>query len=383
MKIFLPIGSFYPAQIGGPDNIMYWHAKALVKRGHEVWVATTDDGIGSDVATDKWLNTDYGKVIYVKTAIHYAPVKLFLASLKPLLSCEVIHLSAMYYPISWLLAPLAILLGKKIVWTPHGELDPDAMIYSKGRKQIVLKLIRWMSKRVVFHSTCDAETDYVRNQFGSDVRIIQMPYFMELTDTLHRTPENYWLYVGRIHPKKAIERLIEALPLVTTKKRLKIIGDHNNDYGNELVVLAKQLGCSDQVDFLGHKRGAEKYQLMANAYCMVMPSHTENFGIVVTEALTQGTPVIASLGTPWKILNDRQAGFWSSNEVKPLAETLNKMANLNDDTYAMYRANAAKLVEEFDIEKNIYKWEAIYQQLIRKQPLVDVQLKPSPVSELP
>lgn len=367
MKIFLPIGSFYPAQIGGPDNIMYWHAKALVQRGHQVWVATTNDGIGPEVVKDRWITADCGRVIYVKTAIHYAPLKLLLASLKPLVQCDVVHLSAIFYPISWLLAPLALVLGKKVVWTPHGELDPDVLIYSTARKKVILGLIRRISRRVLFHSTCDAETDYVKNQFGPAARIIQLPYFMELTAKLPRTPGDFWLYVGRIHPKKAIERLIEALPLVRTKKRLKIIGDYDNEYGQQLVELTTRLGCRDQVDFLGHKRGTEKYQFMADAYAMIMPSHTENFGIVVTEALTQGTPVIASLGTPWRILGERRAGFWSSNEVPKLAETLNQMADLDADNYIQYQTNALRLVDEYDITQNIYRWESVYESLLRGQ----------------
>jgi glycosyltransferase involved in cell wall biosynthesis len=364
MKIFFPNGSFYPAQIGGPDNIMYWHAKALVRSGHQVWVSTTDDGIGPEIKKDTWLTTDFGRVIYVKTAIHYAPLKLLIASLLPLWKCDILHVSMVFYPTSWLLAPLALLLGKKVVWTIHGELDPDALIYSTGRKKVVLNIVRRLAKRVLFHTTCDAETQYAKNQFGADIRIVQVPYFMELPPKLHRTPENYWLYVGRIHPKKAIERLIEALPLLRSRKRMKIIGDYENEYGQQLIELATRIGCRDQIDFLGHKRGEEKYQLLANAYCMVMPSHTENFGIVVTEALTQGTPVIASTGTPWKVLSDRKAGFWSSNEVEPLAETLNQMADLDAETYEQYRANAAKLVEEYDITKNSRKWELIYQKLL-------------------
>lgn len=371
MKIFFPIGSFYPAQIGGPDNTTYWHAKALVKRGYEVWVATTNDGIGPEVVTDRWLNTDYGRVIYVKTAIHYAPLKLLLTSLKPLWHCDIVHLSNLFFPISWLMALLAVLLDKKIVWTPHGELDPQALIYSKSRKRIVLRLIGLLRKRVVFQATCDAEATYIRSQFGPDVSIVQLPCFVELTAKLDRIPGDYWLYVGRIHPKKAIERLIEALPLVRSKKRLKIIGDPHNEYGHQLVDLIARLGLGGQVDFLGHKRGVEKYQLMADAYCLVMPSHTENFGIVVTEALTQGTPVIASLGTPWQILSDRQAGFWSSNEVAALAQTLNRMADLEPDAYEAYRANAVRLVTEFDVERNIHKWETVYQQLLGRRVSVD------------
>lgn len=364
MRIFFPIGSFYPAQIGGPDNIMYWHAKALHQRGHEVWVATTNDGINSETPLNRWLETDYGRVFYAKTAIHYAPLRLLLASLRPLFRCEIIHLSAIFYPISWLLAPLAVLLGKKIVWTSHGEFDPEALIYSNSRKEKVLKWVRLFHKKVLFHATCDAETLYTKKQMGDDTPIIQVPYFMELPEKCIRHPENYFLYVGRIHPKKAIERLIEAVAIAKYPKPVKIIGDYNNEYGQELIQLATGLGVSKQVEFLGHKRGIEKYQLMANAYCMVMPSHTENFGIVVTEALTQGTPVIASLGTPWAVLTERKAGIWSSNEAKALANALDQMALLSDADYEKYRCNAEKLVhEDFDIAPNISRWEAIYRSL--------------------
>lgn len=370
MKIFIPAGSFYPAQIGGPDNIMYWHAKALTRRGHQFWIATTDDGIGPEVPKDRWLDTDFGRAIYVKTAVHYAPFKLLFASLGPLWRADIVHLSNIFYPASWLLAPLALLLGKKVVWTVHGELDPDGLVYSTGRKKWVLKLVNRLAPRCLFHSTCDAETQYVKNTFGASTGVIQVPYFMELTPKLARTPENYWLYVGRIHPKKAVEQLIKALPLVRVKKSLKIIGDYANDYGKQLMELVQQMGLGNQVEFLGHKQGTEKYQLMANAYCMIMPSHTENFGIVVTEALTQGTPVIASLGTPWQILSDRKAGQWVSNEVPQLAAALNEMANLDAETYNQYRANALKLVDEYDIQKNSQKWESIYEQVLQaKKPV--------------
>lgn len=370
MKLFFTAGSFYPAQIGGPDNVMYWQAKALVKRGHEVFVATTDDGVGDRVPLNRWIETDYGKAFYAKTAIHYLPLRLFFASLGPLLQCDILHLSAIYYPISWLLAPVAILLGKKVVWTPHGELDPDAMIYSTARKKAVLRFVRLFKKRILFQSTCDAETGYIRNQLGADARIVHLPCFVEVVRKQNRTAENHWLFVGRIHPKKAIERLIKALPLVTAKKQLKVVGDYNNEYGREMMALADELGCRQQIDFVGHKRDTEKYQLMANAYCLIMPSHTENFGIVVTEALTQGTPVIASKGTPWQILSDRRAGIWVSNEVEPLAEAMNQLAALSPETYAEYRENALRVVDEFDVERNIQKWETVYSQFYAgKQPL--------------
>jgi glycosyltransferase involved in cell wall biosynthesis len=367
MKIFFPIGSFYPAQIGGPDNIMYWHAKALVKRRHQVWVCTTDDGIGKDIPLNEWITNEAGQVLYARTAIHYAPLRMLWYSLRPLLGCQIIHLSAIFYPSSWILGCLALLLGKRVVWTVHGELDPDALIYSASRKKWVLAFVRWWSKRVLFHTTCDAESQYVRQVFGNNTRVKQVPYFMELPDRLKRTANHSLLYVGRIHPKKAIEQLIQALALserfLKSSYVLNIVGDHRNDYGAQLQQLVEQLSLTERVTFVGHQAGQAKYQYMANAYLQVMPSHTENFGIVVTEALTQGTPVVASKGTPWAILEKEQVGYWVNNTPKTLAQTIDTALSLAPDAYQAMRARAEEVVRtHFEIDANIGIWEEIYHQ---------------------
>ena len=53
-----------------------------------------------------------------------------------------------------------------------------------------------------------------------------------------------------------------------------------------------------------------------------MPSHNENFGNVVVESLSQGTPVIASTGTPWKILEKYHAGYWIKNNPENIAKKI-------------------------------------------------------------
>jgi glycosyltransferase involved in cell wall biosynthesis len=372
MTIFQPIGSFFPAAIGGPDVIMYWHAKALTSAGVEVWTATTDDGIPPDVPRNRWLKTDCGEVNYVRTRVHYAPARLLATAMGPLRRADVVHLNAVFYPSSWLLAPVALALGKPVVWTTHGELDPDALVYSAGRKQKVLGLIRRFSSQIVFHTTCAAETGYVREQFGPEARVFEVPYFTELPELLPRTDTRTLLYVGRIHPKKAIENLIDAVALSdvfkTQKWRLVIVGNADNEYGQGLRAQAERLGLTEKVVFAGHKKEGEKYQLMADAHAMVMPSHTENFGIVVTEALSQGTPVIASTGTPWEILETRQAGIWSDNAPEVLRTNLDRLLTLPAAAYAALRQRARALVEtEFDIGPNIHRWTNFYEELIRRR----------------
>ena len=125
MHIFFSTGSLYPAQVGGPDNVVYWWAKSLVRQGHRVTIATTDDGIGGKAPIDRWLDTDYGRVVYVSTKIHYLPLRLVLRSLRPLWRADILHVGAIFYPASWILAAIGLLLGRKVVWSSHGELDPE------------------------------------------------------------------------------------------------------------------------------------------------------------------------------------------------------------------------------------------------------------------
>lgn len=378
MRIFQPIGSFFPAAIGGPDIIMYWHAKALTGAGVEVWTATTDDGIPAEVPRNRWIRTDCGEVNYVQTRIHYAPARLLATSLGPLRRADVVHLNAVFYPSSWLLAPMALALGKPVVWTTHGELDPDALVYSAGRKQKVLGLIRRFSSKIIFHTTCAAESEYVRRAFGPETQVFEVPYFTELPAVLPRTDTRTLLYVGRIHPKKAIENLIEAVGLSDVFRnenwKLVIVGNADSDYGRGLRAQAERLGLREKVVFAGHKKEQEKYQLMADAHAMVMPSHTENFGIVVTEALSQGTPVIASTGTPWEVLETKQAGIWSGNAPEVLRPNIDRLLTLPAADYAALRQRARALVEtEFDIVPNIHRWTEFYETLIRQR---DPQQRP-------
>jgi glycosyltransferase involved in cell wall biosynthesis len=117
-----------------------------------------------------------------------------------------------------------------------------------------------------------------------------------------------------------------------------------------------------KIIFTGLLRGYKKNKLLAESYFLILPSHTENFGNVVLEALICGTPVIASFGTPWKILEEKKAGFYCENSIKVLSNTILNTLELTDLEYTKMCRNAQSLFDEqFSIEKNIHAWEKIYQ----------------------
>jgi glycosyltransferase involved in cell wall biosynthesis len=289
-----------------------------------------------------------------------------LVLLRPLFESDIVHISSVFYPAALFSAIVARVLGKKLVFSVHGELDPYALQHSRLRKAVVLWVVRRMIARdALFHSTCDAETAYIRDVFGDAVRIAQITNYMEVPARENRAGgPGYLLFIGRIHHKKGIENLLRALPVSSFRESglfLKIAGKGDAAYEAAIHKLLDKLGLTDRVEFLGHVEGRAKQRLLADAFFTVMPSHTENFGVVVTESLAQGTPVIASRGTPWEILEEGGVGFWTDNSPEALANCLDMVIRLPEAEYLAMRARARPFVElRFDIQNNIGHWEEVY-----------------------
>src|SRR5205085_8939458 len=77
-----------------------------------------------------------------------------------------------------------------------------------------------------------------------------------------------------------------------------------------------------RVVMIGSVEGEAKKELFSNADVVVVPSHSENFGLVVAEALAHGVPVIASRGTPWQRMGEIGCGLWVDNQPESLAQAL-------------------------------------------------------------
>lgn len=92
-----------------------------------------------------------------------------------------------------------------------------------------------------------------------------------------------------------------------------MVGADEGGHEAELRALANSLGISDRVHFHGDCYGEEKLRLIGESDLLVLPSHMENFGIVVAEALSAGRPALVSTGAPWSSLVEQRCGWW----VKP------------------------------------------------------------------
>jgi len=139
-------------------------------------------------------------------------------------------------------------------------------------------------------------------------------------------------YLGRINPIKNIESLIQAGVILNrrgiTRWQLLIAGEGEGAYVSSLLNLISSLGLQDQVKLIGEVHGHSKEGLFSRTDVLILPSHRENFGLVVAEALARGIPVIASKGTPWEGIESAKCGLWVSADPQSMAKAIIRIMHM-------------------------------------------------------
>ncbi len=369
MKILFPIRAFYPHHGGGPSLSVYWMAKALVRKGHDVTVVTTTHGLENKYPADTWNDIDGIMVQYCSSSW-----RLLRLTLRQIKNNDILHLTSLcYWPSVVIAAYSKIFTRKKIVWSPRGELA-DSAINGSCSKQILFKLYgNLFRRRVYFHGTSDKELEEITQILGS-CKIIKLPNYLELSPKYDRPQGRYLLYLGRISPIKSLDKLFEALNIsksfLESDYKLLLAGKsviaEEVACENQLRSQVLSLGLQDKIQFLGEVGGVAKDELLSGAYFSFLVSESENFGNVVVEAMAQGTPVVTSLGTPWGMLKEKSVGYHVSNEPSVLAKTIDEILNLTNEEYQELRHKVfAFCVHEFSINDNIQKWIDVYDKLLK------------------
>lgn len=365
MKILVPAWSFYPSQEGGPSNALYWLASGLSKAGYLVRVvATSRCQKPGAVVENTWQRLNGFDVIYATVDRYDDYLK------QELPQCDVLIANGMCRISNFRFNLKALSQGKHVILSPRGELLPSAVL-SKGQVYGLLKALMFTvmkvcyGKKVLFHATSDEEVISIQKYMGKDVRIVEIPNYMILPEKIdfEQLTEPYLLYVGRLNQIKNIDIIISGLEQSTVfckgHYKFKVAGEKKGVCYEALVSQVDKMGLSDKVDFLGLVTGEEKNQLYVGAKCLLLMSKSENFGNVIVEAMSQGTPVIASKGTPWHQLDEKGAGWWIEADPKQVGEAVDKLLTLDDDTYFAMRNAAYAYSREFDIYTNIGRWREV------------------------
>ena len=369
-KIFFISGTIYPSQTGGPDNSTFWLAQQLTKLNYEVLIISFYKNINlSDIQKyqiipNKISSIDGVKILFCK----YTWIRLISFSFWSYIF-SILKIKKKYFVVtnSFFLFSnmiLVFLFKKKLILSPRGELEIGAISNKLFLKKLYIYLFsNYISSNILFyHFTSIIEKDYANNLIKiNNYKILPnyVPdYFNKKYLNLICDIRTNFIYLGRLQEKKNIDILIKAYSKLPTKIKIKhnllIVGEgskQNTSYLKSLVIMNS---AGKYIKFLGKKYSPEKELLLSHSKCLILISKSENWGNVIVESLSVGTPVIISSTNPWNELNNR-CGYVVNISENDLYINLLKMINLTTNDYLNFVNNSRSVLKSFYLTQNIDK----------------------------
>jgi glycosyltransferase involved in cell wall biosynthesis len=278
---------------------------------------------------------------------------------------DVVHLTSVYsFPVMPALLA-ARLAGKPMVWSPRGSLQRwsgSTRVRLKDAWDFACGAIH--PGKTVLHVTSEEESAESVARYPA-LRTAIIPNGVDVPETLDRKPRNGALrlvFLGRLHPKKGIENLLQACAMLTEFPwSLVIAGKGDAEYTASLRRRAADLKIVERVTMSGEVVGDAKKATLESADLAVFPSFTENFGIVVAEALAHGVPVIASTATPWSEVERRDCGLWVDNDPVTVRNAILRISRM--PLCEMGMRGRQWMSAEFSWDRAAAATKAIYSEL--------------------
>jgi glycosyltransferase involved in cell wall biosynthesis len=335
-----------------------------MQQGTEVLLVTTTDGLAEEP----------GEIEYKGVPAMFFPPQLG-ASFKysrPLAtwlganvkSFDLAHIHAVFNHSSVAASQTCRKAGVPYIVRPLGTLDPWSMTQKSLRKRLFWQLSgkAMLRDAAAVHYTSEVEKLSTERHLGlNHGRVISLGIDIHNSNSNGRMfSEPYVLVLSRLHPKKALDVLIDAFhSLIQNRKfsnwRLVIAGDGPPDYVSKLKA---QVAATDRITFTGWLDDDKKHAVLGGASLLALPSRQENFGLCVMEALSYSVPVLVSpnVNLATEIVS-ANAGWISAIDKDALASRLAEA--LSDEDELIKRGHAGKQLSQK------YSWENAATALIR------------------
>lgn len=352
--------------------------RALHEQGIDVLLASTDAELDdvSDLPRERPMNYKGLPVILFPKQIgesfkYSRPFSRWLN--ENVANFDLVHIHAVFNHSCIAAAQACQRQGVPYIVRPLGTLDPWSMKQKSLRKKVFWHsgIKRMLTRAAAIHYTAKAEKEAVESSLGLNHGfVVPLGVVMKTVDahpTVHDSEfleRPYVLVLSRLHPKKALDMLIEAFLSVIQDRafsewRLVIAGDGDPAYVDSLKRLVAEREGKSFVIFTGWLEAERKEAALRNAALLALPSRQENFGLCVAEAMSLGVPVLVSPQVNLaEDIRSSACGWVAELDLIPLAQALAEaMGNKGE--------RAARGNSGLELAKRKFAWPAIAVDLAR------------------
>lgn len=339
--------------------------ESMAKLGADVGLICPDDSSPNDpplTPDPVFVKTVFTKVSVSSELLRFSYSLGFRSTLKRRCRDEkiaVINDHGIWLPSNHSSASVARDLGIPLVIHPRGMLETWALSYRRYKKKAawILYQKKDLDSAAAFVAASEKEADAIRRA-GLRQPVAIIPNGINLPDIqpLERDvkPFKTALYLSRIHPSKGLLNLVEAWKRVKPSDWIiNIVGPDELGHTKEVKKAVESYGLSECFNFYDLVEGRVKDRLFREADLFILPTFSENFGVVVAEALSYCVPVITTTGSPWKSLEENKCGWWVEPCVEALEESIRQATRLSDSQRHEMGIRGRRLVE------NRYIWSEI------------------------
>ena len=356
MRVCLVSSSFYPAIFyGGPISSTWDLSKKLGEKNIEVYVSTTNaDGNKriKDIDTKEHIKQAENVFVryYHEQLINIFSFSFLFGIFSDIKKSDVVYIQYLFHYTVLFSLLFSVFLGKKIILCPRGSFSSFTLSNKRSwlKRLWLFLFISPLKNKIIWQASSYLEKEDILFYFPKvDVKIIPDGIDVDSFSNSNKTDKKELLKkytnkdfknvsdvvfsMGRLHKIKRFDILINSFELYLdeNKNAKLLIAGADDGVRNDLENQIKELKLEDSVFMIGLVNFSQKKELLSNCSFFSLSSDFESFGIVVSEALSCGVPVVVSDKTSWKNIERNNCGIFVKNQKEDFCTAFHQIKERN------------------------------------------------------